>query len=221
MRINEIIREDVSPEASQKNIVDVLTTELPQLYHKLSIMAEKMFNNKGNLDGFKLVSGSQKSTWYQDVYFSNLKSALYNFAKSLSPQVRSELQGFLGTNDSKFSNVQNILLDILQRIAKTTKNTRLLSAVNASVTALNNYENKIDELESKSGEDDEDEPRQNTKAVKDPNVGKQYSEIENIINDVLGQIDKKQAGEIRNAISRTDNKLLALRQELNKRNIKV
>jgi hypothetical protein len=219
MKIFEIITENVSVSASQKNIVDILTTELPQLYHRLTIMAEKMHYNKGNLAGFKLVSGGQKSAWFHDVYFTRFKAALYNFAKSLPHGLRSDLQGFLGTHDKNFSSIEEQLLDKLLKIANGTKNQKLKDGVLASIHARDRFIKKLGNLESDSGDED-DEVVSRPKA-RDTEAGKQNAAVEEIINDVLGRIDKKQAGEIRNAISKQGNKLLALRQELNKRNIKV
>lgn len=51
--------------------------------------------------------------------------------------------------------------------------------------------------------------------------GQQNTQVELIVNDVLKRISKKDAGEIRNIIARAPNKLLALQQELQKRNIHV
>jgi hypothetical protein len=51
--------------------------------------------------------------------------------------------------------------------------------------------------------------------------GQQNSQVELIVNDVLNRIPKKDAGEIRNIIARAPNKLVALQQELQRRNIHV
>lgn len=52
-------------------------------------------------------------------------------------------------------------------------------------------------------------------------TGMQNSQADQIISQVLGSLDKKVAHEIRQAISRSDNKLMALQQELQKRNINI
>ena len=52
-------------------------------------------------------------------------------------------------------------------------------------------------------------------------ISKQNAEVEKIINDTLGRIDRHQAGEIRNILSRSANKLATLQQELNRRGIRL
>ena len=52
-------------------------------------------------------------------------------------------------------------------------------------------------------------------------VGSQMSQVEQIVSNVLASLPPKVAGEIRNAISRSGNKLQALQQELTKRGIKM
>lgn len=221
MRLYEFIFEDVSANASLKNIVDILTVQMPQLYHRLTIMAEKMHHNKGELGkGFNFVAGGQKNAWYQDVYFRSLKTSLYNFVKSLPVQHGVALKKFLGNEDRKFSDVEHNLLPILGNIAKSTKNSALLSAVNAAIHAKNRFENKCAELDSGAADEESgyiDQPPPREKG----SISVQNQTVEAIINDVLKRVDKKQAGEIRNAIARSQNKLLALQQELTNRNIKV
>lgn len=67
----------------------------------------------------------------------------------------------------------------------------------------------------------EKEQKQKSKKDIQQTTGAQSSQADTIINQVLGDLDKKVAHDIRTAISRSDNKLLALQQELSKRNIKM
>jgi hypothetical protein len=50
--------------------------------------------------------------------------------------------------------------------------------------------------------------------------GQQYTQVEEIINNVLSNLsDRRQADDIRRILARSDNKLLTLQQELNKRGL--
>jgi hypothetical protein len=53
------------------------------------------------------------------------------------------------------------------------------------------------------------------------NNGQQSAQANNMVDQVLNSLDKKTAHEIRLAIARSDNKLIALQQELNRRNIQL
>ena len=52
-------------------------------------------------------------------------------------------------------------------------------------------------------------------------LGQQSAAVDGIINDTLRALPAKLAGDIRNATSRSGNKLMALQVELNKRGIKL
>jgi hypothetical protein len=67
----------------------------------------------------------------------------------------------------------------------------------------------------------EKEQKQRSKKETQQSTNAQVSQADMIVNQVLGDLDKKVAHEIRTAISRSDNKLLALQRELGKRNIKM
>jgi hypothetical protein len=221
MRLFEILHEDVSTGASQKNIIDILTVQLPQLYHRLTGMAEKLYDNKGSLAGLALLVGGQKSSWYTDVYFKALSPALYNFSKSLPNHLRDQLVQFLVTNiDGRFGAVENDLLPLLKNISKSTKNPALFSAVEATERAKGKYEQRIQKLSIEGEAEDDDLPPAPVSKEKS-SIPQQNVTIETIVADVLSRIDKKEAGEIRNAIAKSGNKLVALQRELEKRGIKV
>ena len=52
-------------------------------------------------------------------------------------------------------------------------------------------------------------------------IGSQNSQVEMMISQILGSLDKKTAGEIRPIVAKSDNKLMTLQQEFQKRNIKM
>jgi hypothetical protein len=210
--------EDVSSEASLRNIIDVLTVQLPQLYHGLGIMAEKLHANNGSLDSLNFVSGGRKSEWYNNIYFKSMKPALYNYAKSLRPADKAELQKHLGTNDNNFNGIVQFILPALGKIANSTKNAKLLDATRATENAIQRYDKKIAELSAMGDEEDDfEEPRPREQNL----IPQQNVAVDNIIQDTLSRLPRGVAGEIRNAIARKGNKLLALQQELAARGINL
>ena len=222
MRLYEILNEDVSVDASLKNIVDVLTTELPELYRQLGKMAENYERNHGELGkGFAFITGGPKSKWFQEVFTRAMKPALYNLSKKIPKHVAEPLNRFLDSTvgGGKFNMIQDTLIDVLGNIAKSTKNEKLLSATGAAKKAISTYQALLDRLEAGS-DDDFDEPV--VSQPKQPNpVAQQNASVEAIVNDVLSRLDKKVAGDIRNAISKSGNKLQALQQELKRHGINL
>jgi len=220
MRLYEftIIDEDISLEASIKTITDVMSTELPELYRKLGKMAENFAKNNGEVDNrFNFISGAQKSTWFNTVFVRSLKPALYNLARNIPKNLKIELVTFLdNTIGGKFKSIEDVLPHILSNIAQALKNKQLTAGVHAANSAIENFYKTIDRLNAEQ-DDDFDEPESIPKV---PNViAQQNTEVDNIISNILSRIDRRQAGEIRNIISKKDNKLQALQQELARRGI--
>lgn len=67
----------------------------------------------------------------------------------------------------------------------------------------------------------EREAKQRERTAIQQTAGTQNSQADNIINQVLGSLDKKVAHEIRTRLARSDNKLQALQQELAARGIRI
>jgi hypothetical protein len=221
MKISEILVEDVLPETTINTIVDILTTQLPGLYRQLSAMADRYVENHGRIDkGFAFITGGPKNRWFHDVYFKNLQPALYNLVKNLPPNISADLKKFLSdtVGKGKFKDVQDTLIGILGNIASRTRNKRLDGAVSAAKHAIRNYQRYISGLGHDDEEDDIEEPT--PKKSEEPSLtGQHNAAVEAIINDALARLGGKQAGEIRNAIARSGNKLQALQHEFNKRGI--
>lgn len=95
--------------------------------------------------------------------------------------------------------------------------------------ALNNFYGLWDKLHAEWDKrwgkqadiDKEKEQKQKSRKDTQQAMGAQTGQADAIISQVLGSLDKKVANEIRVAISRQDNKLLALQQELTRRNIQM
>jgi hypothetical protein len=197
-----------------------LTTELPELYRKLEKMADNYARDKGEINkGYYFITGSTKSNWYHNVFVKSMKASLYNLAKSLPQNVRGQLSNFLNTTigyDS-FSQVEDSLVGIIAAIGKVTKNSELSHAAAAANHAIDHYKSHLAKLNSEADGDDE---LPAPKAPSQPNpIAQQNNAANSIIDQTLARLDRNQAGEIRNAIARSGNKLAALQQELTRRGI--
>jgi hypothetical protein len=225
MRLYEFLTEDVSKEAATRNITDILSTELPVIFNKLEKMATDFEYNNGSIGDednnnpkkFAFIMGGQKSQWYKTVYETQMKVALYSLMKYLPKGLKKELSDYLDIMPGGFRQFQDILIPLLARAGQELNNKSLSNGAHAAQAAIKKFNTLVSKLsvEEPSGYDT---PKQPKKA--NPIAGQNQS-AEGIINDVLGRIDKKHAGEIRNIVARSDNKLMTLQQELSKRGIKL
>jgi hypothetical protein len=219
---HEFTVENVSDKASVKNIVDILTTELPTLYRALTRLAENYYDNHGELGrGFRFVAGGARSKWYHAVFFNHLKPALYKLSETLPSGLQNEMHEFLNNEleYGGFSYIEQYLPPLLQNISKVTNDIKLSAAANSASKLISAYYRFLLDLEN--GDDSEDDEPQIKPAKTVNSVSQQNASVEKIINDTLARIDKKQAGEIRNILAKSDNKLAVLQKEFTKRNIKL
>lgn len=217
MRLQEILNEDTSLTTATRNIVDSLKTELPPLYRQLTTMAENFFRNNGEINrSFNFITGGVKKTWFDTSFSRKLKPSLYVLLKSLPSSISGELSSFLSLtiDEAKFKHIEATLPDILKRIAQSTRNKELLDAAESAERMIEKYYSYVGSLS-----DDEDDGEVSPQPKKPSAFGAQNAAAESVINDVLAGLDKKTAGEIRNAIARSGNRLQALQAELNKRGL--
>jgi hypothetical protein len=157
------------------------------------------------------------------MYVGRLQNELYDLCK-YNTRRTVELKQFLrgveadGELEMKrsFGNIANELPRILAKLGQHLNAPQLTKNANRWMQNKAAYEEYIANLEL---EDDYDEPAV-AKSPKNPAIGQQRSQVEDIINNVLSKLPKKIAGDIRNAIARSPNKLQALQAELQKRNVK-
>ena len=220
MKISEILLENTSKDTALRNITDILTVRLPALYSKLLPMAEKYYNNHGEIDGgFAFISGGQKAAWYNDVYTREMNPTLYALIKYY-PGQSSALKEFMqGNVGGKFSSIERSLLGILRTFSERIGSRELQSAVATSEKAVSNYYAKLDNMSADDRDDDAEKVPVNKEKS---SLGNQQNAVQIIINDVLSRPEvKKYAGEIRGILARSENKLMTLKAELGKRGIKI
>jgi hypothetical protein len=190
----------------------------------MKFQAKKYMENHGELDrGFRMVAAGIGGRWVQSMYVGRLQNELYDLCK-YNTRRTVELKQFLrgietdGELEMKrsFGSIANELPRILAKLGQHLGAAQLTKNANRWMQNKAAYEEYIANLEL---EDDYDEPAV-AKSPKNPAIGQQRSQVEDIINDVLSKLPKKIAGDIRNAIARSPNKLQALQAELQKRNVK-
>jgi hypothetical protein len=174
-----------------------------------------------------MVAAGVGGRWFQTFYFNRLQNELYDLTKQ-NTKLTVELQQFLRGSEVKgklenakgFNAVSKELPDILATIGVKIGYAPLANNARRWIHNREEYEQYLSDLELSDYEDDDDVEKA-PKIPKDPAIGKQRSQAEDIVNDVLRKLPSKIAGDIRNAISRSPNKLQALQQELQKRGVKV
>lgn len=212
------VSESTSLDSTIKSITNH-TTDIMQVFEALKSMAEKWFYNNGNLKGFHRNAAGIGKRWFDQFYFNRLQNELYDLTK-YSPHHSAQLRQFLKMASDggsiSFIDISKYLPDILQDLGSKIKSPDLERfAANWSRW----YDSYYDALNSIGSEEEDDyqppsEPKPNI-------VGQQNAQVEKIVNDVLSSLPKNLAGEIRNAIAKSGNKLAALQQELGKRGISL
>ena len=188
------------------------------LYGTLKNMAEKYVENNGELEGFGLVAGGAAKRWYDQFYFNRLGKELRHLTQQ-APKYSAPLNNFLSGMPKIFSAIAKELPEILMTMGKKMGNKELEEKAAAWIRTRAQYQRFLDNLESQ--EDDDDNVSSIRAKDKDSKatVGAQTDQAEKLVSDILKSLPGNVAGDIRNAIARSPNKLLALQQELAKRKI--
>jgi hypothetical protein len=196
---------------------------ITQLYGKLKAMAKRWVDNNGSLKGFHRNAAGQSAQWFNNFYFNKLQNDLYALTTQV-PKYAPPLIAFLKDASEgrerriNFTEISGSLPPILFNIGKRMKDESLTQFARSWKARKDEYDSYLSQLESEvGGDDDFDYPAAKPEKSKVP--GQQNAQAEQIVNNVLSKLPKKIAGEIRNAIARSPNKIQALHQELTKRKI--
>ena len=214
------VTEGTSIESTLRAVINDIGEPVTNVYDTMKFQAKKYMENHGELDrGFRMVAAGIGGRWVQSMYVGRLQNELYDLCK-YNTRRTVELQQFLrgveadGELEMKrsFGNIANELPRILAKLGQHLNAPQLTKNANRWMQNKAAYEEYIANLEL---EDDYDEPAV-AKSPKNPAIGQQRSQVEDIVNDILSKLPKKIAGDIRNAIARSPNKLQALQAELKK-----
>jgi len=217
------LNESVSMDSAIKRIVGI-GDSIAQVYSEMKTMAEKWINNNGTLKGFHKNAAGIGKRWYDTFYWNKMESDLRTILEK-NPKAAGKLQDFFDIERDErghisFRTISENLPAILNLVANRIDNQSLKSFASNWLNRQKDYENFLDRIQAENS-DDEDDVSDQSKKPKDNVIGRQNAAAEDMVNQILGSINKKAAGEIRNIIAREPNKLQALQRELTKRNIKV
>jgi len=223
------MEESISLNTTVKALTNDIGEPITSLYATLKKMAKQYHANHGDLKGFGLAAAGVGSRWFQQYYVNKMQTDLYDLTRQ-SPTHAAELKNFLRgkmVKDSivipkSFGEINKELPEILARMGTKMGAESLARNAKSWVHNKHDYEDFVDKL--LMGKDDDDEQHSDAASNVGDKIallGKQRNHAEEIVNDVLRKLPSNISGEIRNAIARKPNKLLALQQELNNRNIKA
>jgi hypothetical protein len=197
---------------------------IAQLYERLKAMAKKWVDNNGSLKGYHRNAGGIANQWFHNFYFNKLQAELFALTKQ-APRYAPPLIAFLkdASEDRErsitFKEMSQTLPHILAQIGSKVGNKELQRFGTNWEDRREEYERYLAKVEAEAEIDDDDYEEPKTKTPKNTAMGQQAARAEEIVNDLLKTLPSKVAGEIRNAIARAPNKLVALKKELEKRKI--
>ena len=218
------IEESVSVDAAVRSIVST-GESIAKTYGDLKTMAEKWVYNNGTLKGFHRNAAGVGKRWYDTFFWNKMENDLRTLMQK-NPKAAGKIQDFLNIErDDKghvsFNIIGRSLPEILNQVGEKIGNDDLKRFGANWNKRQKDYEDFLGRVEKEVNDEDDDDFALEPKQPKDNVVGRQNAAAEDVVNQILRSIDKKAAGEIRNAIAREPNKLQALQRELAKRNIKV
>jgi hypothetical protein len=240
MLIRELLNEGPELSSSIKNVNVHIGNIIGMVYNQLETMAQSFgsktnaikFNpnnpNAYSMKGFKKLIGSVKARWFH-AYGNNFKAELYSLADQSGGKGK-ELKNFLfnpetGPNISKGGELLNTeLAKILIKLGNAIDSPEMTKKAQQWIIADDKLKKLIVELEAeleKQGGDTVDEPVEPKQdKPKAPNTtSQQKSQAEIVVNQVLDRLPRDIAHAIRMKIAKSDNKLMALQQELKNRKI--
>jgi hypothetical protein len=220
----EYLTEAISPEEAIRSIVSTADS-ITKVYGDLKTMAEKWVYNNGTLKGFHRNAAGVGKRWY-DTFFWNKMDNDLRLLMTKNPKAAGKLRDFFDIErDDKghvsFTTIGRSLPRILNHVGEQMNNKDLKRFAAEWFRKHKDYEDYLGRVEAEVNDEEDDDFTPAPKQPKDNVVGRQNAAAEEMVNQILRSIDKKVAGEIRNAIAREPNKLQALQRELAKRDIKV
>lgn len=236
MKIVEILQESLNTDSAIQTLKVSLDALSQNLKTSIASLQDAL---EWNDPGQTLPAIRPVINWLNDNYYSGRGKSGYNIESALStlkhdPKYR-KLAKFatdnivtMATRENKVSTITQIygLVTAICQILQQSNSARNIDSCNHVTKSLNEFIRLYKELKSIPMKDRGVEPNSrytatNVAPMNQPKVVKssQNAQVDKIINDVLSTLDKQTAHEIRNAISKSDNKLQALQHEMKKRKL--
>lgn len=222
-RYTTLLNEGTSLETTIRAIINDANEPVAQTYATLKRMATKYFAEHGTMRGFGMVAGGVSRRWYDTHYFDRLSKELHHLTR-YAPESTRSVAAMLSLIPTKFSEISDQLPEALMDVGKRLRDDRLVTAAQNWKRERESYNthraNILRQAKAEEQGDTDDEEQAATKNYKQT-VNKQYDAVEGIVNNVLKSLPSGIAGDIRNMIAKSPNKLQALEQELDRRGIKL
>ena len=244
MRINEIIVEAFSLESTMAAVTADIGNNVTATFDELKKSASNWYGNRGDLDGWGFAAaGVEARVWWDRVWLprtdprrtgsqrsSGLQGELYDLSRQAGPSgaALGMLLHSMIKNRGNFVGLGRNLIPVLRTIADAHRNPTLAARLDQWQRELNEYDRwlfgmqdgePVSVTKAASGAVVATTPRQ-VSAPRPPSaIPGQNVAAEKVISDVLRSLPPGVAGDIRQAIARSSNKIMSLQAELRKRGI--
>lgn len=246
MRIYEIISEGYSLESSVQSVASDIGAPVTQVYDALKESALRWLDGHDDLSKWPYIASSVVTrTWWDKIWdpvvsakkgkaSAGLQGHLWDLSRQSGPAGR-ELSALLKqmiTARGNWGSLSSTLPPILDRIGRNVNSDLLVTRAKQWSKEHQEYQqfiddlanDKIKDLPAKKGKGKAEHPDQVeiSPVKKGPSlVAGQNVAVERLINDILSNLPSSVAGDIRQAIAKSGNKLSALQTEIAKRKISL
>lgn len=193
------------------------SSDMFKQFHNIAITMSEKADDDFNPDKLHFICASRGMIWFHEHYFNNIQKELFDLIKFL-PHKTPGIREFLQIPQEEFKDFNFVITKLAKAFIQTGAVARIpkLSQAGEKILAMHaGFKTTINKLITNLNADNKP-----PKSKKSSVSSTQNAQIETIINQVLQSLPKSVAGDLRNAIAKSPNKLAALQQELNKRNIK-
>jgi hypothetical protein len=221
MRISEILNEGYDLKTTIQTIAADITANVPMLFNEFTTSLERYTKKHETVYRFGFVKSGIFRRWGDAIYTDKLERELADLV-NLVYKGKKEF-----SRPRNLENLSNFIVGDLVDIGNKINSPELLHAAKVWKMHEGKYERFFDTMLAEWGAEKLHKnfratPAQST-LVQEPNtgLGQQRSQVEQIVNNVLASLPKSIAGEIRNVVARSANKLATLKSELDRRNINL
>lgn len=223
-RFSSFLIEGPSLETTIRAIVSDANDPVTRVYEVLKPMASRFFADHNTLRGFGIPSGGVGRRWYDAHYFNSMGKELYHLVQ-FAPKETTALKQFLSNLPNKFNVISADLPEALISAGTNLHNPELTQVGRKWQRERTAYQQFLRDLTGKSN------PEGRSRVEVDPDwvepedefatKSQQSATANDLVSRVLDDLPSNVAGDIRNAIARSPNKIQALQHELDKRGIKL
>lgn len=243
MRISEIISEAFSLENTMSAVAADIGNNVTNTFDDLKKSASAWLGTHDDLRGWGFISGGiETRSWWDKVWsplsnpkkggktVTGLQGELYDLSKQAgrSGRILSNLLSDMITDRGNFMRLSRRLPPILVAIGEAHGHDLLVSRAKKWSRDLSEFEKWLADVEAYRPKTQEKSAAKAPASVPDAKKSAQPSLVpgqnaaaEKIVNDVLRMLPSGIAGDIRQAIAKSSNKIKALQDELAKRGLQV